>query len=71
METIRKGIIVGSLVEGLSFAEEVGYPVVVLPSFTLKGAGGGVASNSEEMDDLLRYALDLSPVHEALIEEIS
>ena len=55
--------------DGLDFAEEVGYPVVLRPSFTLGGSGGGMAYNSEEMVELLKRALEISPVHEVLIEE--
>ncbi|HXV62948.1 MAG TPA: carbamoyl phosphate synthase large subunit, partial [Vicinamibacteria bacterium] len=45
--------LVDNLERGLSFAAEVGYPVVLRPSFTLGGSGGGLAYNSEEMVDLL------------------
>ena len=54
---------------GLEFAAIVGYPVVLRPSFTLGGTGGGLAYNSEEMHSLLRRGLELSPVHEVLVEE--
>jgi len=54
---------------GFDFAAEVGYPVVLRPSFTLGGSGGGIAYNTEEMGSLLKLALEISPVHEVLIEE--
>ncbi len=52
-----------------AFAEKVGYPVVIRPSFTLGGTGGGIAFNPEEFDEITSRGLDLSPVHEVLIEE--
>ena len=61
--------LVNNLEAGLAFAGRIGYPVVLRPSFTLGGSGGGIAYNSEEMAELLARGLDLSPVHEVLIEE--
>ena len=62
-----------SLVNDLSaahtFVEKVGYPAVVRPSFTLGGAGGGIAFNAEEFAEIVQRGLDLSPVREVLIEE--
>ncbi len=52
-----------------AFAEKVGYPVVIRPSFTLGGTGGGIAFNPEEFDEITSRGLDLSPVHEVLVEE--
>src|SRR5688572_26367460 len=54
---------------GLGFAAQNGYPVILRPSFTLGGTGGGIAYNSEELEEILDRGLDLSPVHESLIEE--
>ncbi|MFQ5662296.1 MAG: carbamoyl-phosphate synthase large subunit, partial [Terriglobia bacterium] len=51
------------------FVEKVGYPVVVRPSFTLAGTGGGLAFDAEEFEEIVSRGLDLSPVHEVLIEE--
>ena len=61
--------LVNNLEDGLEFANEVGYPVILRPSFTLGGSGGGLAYNSQEMAELLSRALEISPVHEVLIEE--
>ncbi len=61
--------LVNNLKDGLEFAGRVGYPVVLRPSFTLGGSGGGIAYNSEELVEVLARGLDLSPVHEVLIEE--
>ncbi|MBI3695598.1 MAG: carbamoyl-phosphate synthase large subunit [Acidobacteria bacterium] len=61
--------LVNNLRDGAEFASRVGYPVVLRPSFTLGGSGGGIAYNGEELTELLARGLDLSPVHEVLIEE--
>ncbi len=66
---VPRGRLVASLEEGLAFAGEVGYPVVVRPSFTLGGTGGGVAGNEGELREVLGRGLRLSPVHTALVEE--
>jgi carbamoyl-phosphate synthase large subunit len=53
----------------IDFAEKVGFPLIIRPSFTLGGSGGGIAYNREEFLDLLNRGVSLSPVHEVLIEE--
>ncbi len=58
-----------NLQAGLEFAGRIGYPVIIRPSFTLGGTGGGMAYNREEFLEILARGLDLSPVHEALVEE--
>ncbi len=55
--------------EGRSILEYTGLPAVIRPSFTLGGTGGGIVYNMEEFEDLVERGLDLSPVHEILIEE--
>jgi len=55
--------------DGLRTAEEIGYPVILRPAFTLGGTGGGFADNEEELRDLMRNALALSPVHQVLVEK--
>ena len=64
-----KSQLVRNVGDGLAFAAKIGFPVVIRPSFTLGGSGGGIAYNREEMTDILSRGLDLSPVHECLIEE--
>ncbi|GAC1419993.1 MAG: carbamoyl-phosphate synthase large subunit [Acidobacteriaceae bacterium] len=64
-----KSQLVRSVSDGLAFAAKIGFPVVIRPSFTLGGSGGGIAYNREEMTEILARGLDLSPVHECLIEE--
>ena len=58
-----------SLDEALNRVEEFGFPVVIRPSFTLGGVGGGIAYNVEEFRELAERGIELSPVHEILIEE--
>jgi carbamoyl-phosphate synthase large subunit len=58
-----------SLEEGLAIAGEIGYPVVVRPSFTLGGSGGGIAYNREELEAIVARGLDTSPTGEVLLEE--
>ncbi|MBE0656134.1 MAG: carbamoyl-phosphate synthase large subunit [Bryobacteraceae bacterium] len=55
--------------EGLDFATKIGYPMILRPSFTLGGTGGGIAYNREDLVTILERGLDLSPVHEVLAEE--
>jgi carbamoyl-phosphate synthase large subunit len=55
--------------EAVELARTLGFPLVIRPSFTLGGVGGGIAYNIEEFRELAGRGLDLSPVHEVLIEE--
>ena len=66
---VPKSLLVNNLKDGLEFAGKIGFPVIVRPSFTLGGSGGGMAYNREELLSVLARGLDFSPVHEALIEE--
>lgn len=68
-EPVLQSVIAESLEEGLKAAEEIGYPVVLRPAFTLGGTGGGFADNEEECAEILRGALELSPVHQVLLEK--
>src|ERR1700704_826118 len=61
--------LVNTVEAGVEFAKKNGYPVILRPSFTLGGSGGGIAYNIEELEEILDRGLDLSPVHETLIEE--
>lgn len=53
----------------LRFAKENGYPVIVRPSFTLGGTGGGIANNEDELLEIVKNGLQLSPIHQVLIEQ--
>src|SRR3982075_126171 len=66
---VPKSALVNNLKDGLEFAGKIGFPVIIRPSFTLGGSGGGIAYNREELLEVLARGLDFSPVHEALIEE--
>ena len=66
---VPKSAHVGSLKEGLDAIGEIGFPVILRPSFTLGGTGGGIAYNSEEYRILLDRGLTLSPVRQVLVEE--
>ena len=66
---VAKSALVNNLRDGLDFAAKLGFPVLIRPSFTLGGSGGGIAYNREELLEILARGLDLSPVHECLIEE--
>jgi carbamoyl-phosphate synthase large subunit len=66
---VPKSGIAKSLDEALVLIEEVGFPAIVRPSFTLGGVGGGIAYNIEEFREVAGRGLDLSPVHEILVEE--
>src|SRR5881275_2355583 len=66
---VPKSALVNNLRDGLEFSGKIGFPVIIRPSFTLGGSGGGIAYNREELLEILARGLDLSPVHEVLIEE--
>jgi carbamoyl-phosphate synthase large subunit len=66
---VPKSTLVNNLKDGLDFSSKIGFPVILRPSFTLGGTGGGIAYNREELLELLARGLDLSPVHEVLLEE--
>ncbi|HYJ95671.1 MAG TPA: carbamoyl-phosphate synthase large subunit, partial [Vicinamibacterales bacterium] len=68
VEVPRSGVAT-TLEEGLAIVEEVGFPAIIRPSFTLGGVGGGIAYNVEEFRELAGRGIDLSPVHEVLVEE--
>lgn len=61
--------IANSFLEGKEFAQEIGFPLVLRPSFTLGGTGGGIVFKKEELDEALNRALTASPVHEVLVEK--
>ncbi len=68
-EPVLPSEVAGSLEEGSRIAEEIGYPVVLRPAFTLGGTGGGFAKNEDELLPLLKNGLKLSPVGQVLIEK--
>lgn len=58
-----------SLLEGKEFAQEIGLPIVIRPSYTLGGTGGGFVMNKEDLDESLEHGLTASPIHEVLVEK--
>ncbi len=66
---VPRSALVNNLKDGLEFSAKIGFPLVLRPSFTLGGSGGGIAYNREELMELLAKGIDLSPVHEVLLEE--
>ena len=68
-EPVLPSQIANSMEEGLAAAEEIGYPVVLRPAFTLGGTGGGFADNEEQFREIMKNALVLSPVHQVLVEK--
>ena len=58
-----------SFLEGKEFAQEIGFPLVIRPSFTLGGTGGGFVHSKEFLDEALNRGLNASPIHEVLVEK--
>lgn len=74
MEKIGEPCIPSKVVEDLEDAvdfvkNEIGYPVIIRPAFTLGGTGGGIANNEEELRDIATNGLRLSPIHQILVEK--
>ena len=68
LEVARSGYAY-SVEDALAIVERVGYPCVLRPSFTLGGAGGGIAHTEEELISIVSQGIELSPAHEVLVEE--
>ena len=66
---VPKNAVVKSLEEARVALEKIGLPVVIRPSFTMGGAGGGIAYNQEEFEFIIKSGLDASPIHEVMIDE--
>ncbi len=64
-----KAEVARSFEQAVEIQAKVGYPTIIRPSFTLGGSGGGIAYNREEFEDIIKRGLELSPVHEVLVEE--
>ena len=67
--TVAQGKIANSYLEGKEIAQEIGFPLVLRPSFTLGGTGGGLVFKKEDLDEALNRALTASPIHEVLVEK--
>ncbi|HZH65936.1 MAG TPA: carbamoyl-phosphate synthase large subunit [Flavisolibacter sp.] len=58
-----------SFLEGKEFAQDIGFPLVIRPSFTLGGTGGGFVHDASELDEALQRGIQASPIHEVLVEK--
>ncbi len=61
--------VVNDVESALVFADEIGYPVIIRPAFTLGGTGGGIVNNPEELKEIAGNGLELSPIHQVLVEK--
>ncbi len=68
-EPVLPSIITHSMEEAAAAAEEIGYPVVLRPAFTLGGTGGGFADDEEELREIAKNGFKLSPVHQVMVEK--
>ncbi len=73
MESINQpcipSVVVTDVESAVKFADEIGYPVIIRPAFTLGGSGGGIVNNLEELLEITRNGLELSPIHQVLVEK--
>jgi len=67
-EPVPPSAIVRSIEEGLAFAQESGYPLIIRPAYTLGGTGGGIANDPDELKETLRGGLAASIIHQVLLE---
>ncbi len=67
-EPVAASLVVENIEDGVSFAKEIGYPIVLRPAYTLGGSGGGIAENEEELVEILSNGLRLSRVGQVLVE---
>src|SRR5690625_2158607 len=68
-EPVPPSEIVNTVEAAIQFAEQIGYPIIVRPAFTLGGTGGGMCDNEEELRHIVKNGLALSPVNQCLIEK--
>ena len=68
-EPVLPSVITHSIEEAIAAAEEIGYPVVLRPAFTLGGTGGGFADDEKQLREIMKNALQLSPVGQVLVEK--
>src|SRR5579872_2186557 len=66
---VPHSVLVNNVEAALAAADQIGFPIIIRPSFTLGGTGSGIAYNREEFEDMVAYGIEISPVHEVLVEE--
>ncbi|ETJ27441.1 Carbamoyl-phosphate synthase large chain, partial [human gut metagenome] len=67
-QPVPESDIFNDLEEAVAFANRIGYPIIIRPAYTLGGTGGGIAHNEDEMYEITRRGLKLSPIHQILAE---
>jgi carbamoyl-phosphate synthase large subunit len=67
--SVAPSFIANSFLEGKEAAQKIGFPLVIRPSYTLGGTGGGFVHTADEFDAKLRHGLNMSPTHEVLVEK--
>ena len=68
-QPVIPSVIATEIETAFKFADEIGYPVIIRPAFTLGGTGGGVAHNEEELAEIGSGGLEVSPIHQVLVEK--
>ncbi len=66
---VPRSVVAKTVEEALAAVDEIGFPIIIRPSFTLGGTGSGISYNREEFEDAVEFGLEMSPVHEVLVEE--
>ncbi len=67
-QPIIPSLVVNDVESAVEFANEIGYPLIIRPAFTLGGTGGGIVNNEEELREIANGGLELSPIHQVLVE---
>ncbi|MFZ7120097.1 MAG: carbamoyl-phosphate synthase large subunit [Eubacteriaceae bacterium] len=68
-EPIPKSAIVSNVEDGIEFSEEIGFPIIVRPAYTLGGTGGGIANNKKELEDIIHTGIMFSRIKQVLLEQ--
>lgn len=68
-EPVPKSAIVSSYEDALKFAEEIGFPIIIRPAYTLGGSGGGIAQTEKEYEEIVHSGLAMSPINQVLVEK--
>lgn len=68
-EPIPQSKIVSNYEDALSFAQEIGFPIIIRPAYTLGGSGGGIAHNEQEYEEIVHSGIAMSPINQVLVEK--
>ncbi|HTV53847.1 MAG TPA: carbamoyl-phosphate synthase large subunit [Terriglobia bacterium] len=66
---VPRSVLVNNVESALAAVDQIGFPAIIRPSFTLGGTGSAIAYNREEFEESVRFGIEISPVHEVLVEE--